>query len=488
MKLIYCPAMRLIAKVLILVAVFAGLPQAQADLIKKINRIIKQPSQKDVRFSIHIVKADTGTTLFGYNQNQAIIPASNMKIITSAAALKYLSAGYECKTRIGLCGENLIVVGGGDPLLGDSATDKKYNRNTGWVFENIAAALKTNGKTTIKDIVIDTSIFDDQRIHPNWPKKELNQWYASEVCGMNYNDNCIDVTAEAIGDRVAITIEPQTNYVKIINKAAVIPKGQTTIGALRAQDPNAANKVIIQGKCRGKMEPFSVAIENPAAFFGTVLAERLSAAGIQVQGQVVIKQAGEDCPVQTITQFSTSIADCMARCNKNSLQLAADAMFKTVAAVSSPVKKNGSWQTGREKIADYLLGLGIDRAEFNLDDASGLSRENKLSANAITTVLLDIYRGKDWQFYRDSLSIGGIDGTLSRYFKDEKYKGRIFGKTGYISGVKSLSGVCCAADGDYIFSLLANNVKGQTRDVLNDIAEAIIDEAEGQRPAVDIKK
>lgn len=83
--------------------------------------------------------------------------------------------------------------------------------------------------------------------------------------------------------------------------------------------------------------------------------------------------------------------------------------------------------------------------------------------------------------YKNSLAIGGIDGTIAKYFKENKYRGKIFGKTGYIEGVKSFSGVCTTKEGDYIFSILANNPNGQTREAINNIVKAIIDDADGNR-------
>jgi D-alanyl-D-alanine carboxypeptidase/D-alanyl-D-alanine-endopeptidase (penicillin-binding protein 4) len=93
----------------------------------------------------------------------------------------------------------------------------------------------------------------------------------------------------------------------------------------------------------------------------------------------------------------------------------------------------------------------------------------------VTTVLSDVYNGRNWRFYRETLAIGGEDGTIEKYFKDEKYRGRIRGKTGYISGVKAFSGVAETAGGDYIFSILANNAHNLYRSTVNEIGEAIID-------------
>jgi len=445
---------------------------AKADLPKQIDDIISQPSQKEVRFSIHIVKADSGTTVYSHNAKEAMVPASNMKIIITAAALKYLGPNYEFKTEVGLCGDRLVVRGGGDPLLGDKVTDAKYLREVGWIFKDITAALKRNDITAIKDIIVDSSVFDDERVHPNWPEKELNRWYACEVSGLNFNDNCIAVTVKNIGGKVTVGIEPQTGFIKITNEVKPIQKGKSAVGAYRNQKPNS---ISIKGKCQKQEGPFDVAIEKPAEFFGFLLLENLAGAGIKADGQILEKPMPQDCDFKKIAEYSTPIADCLAQCNKDSLQLAAEALFKTIAAKATPDGKNGSWAEGRELIGKYMLEVGVEKEEFYIDDGSGLSRQNKLSANAITKVLLDVYKGKNWGLYKNSLAIGGIDGTISRYFKEEKYKGKVFGKTGYISGAKSFSGICSTTGGDYIFSILANNTNERTREAINDIAKAIID-------------
>ena len=447
-----------------------------AELIKRIDGIINQSSQKKVRYSVHIVKADSSKTVYSHNAREATVPASNMKIIITAAALKYLGPNYEFKTEAGLCGDTLVIIGGGDPLLGDKVTDAKYLREVGWIFKDITAALKRNDITAIKDIIVDSSIFDDERVHQNWPKKDLNRWYACEVSGLNFNRNCIDITVKTIGGKTAVFIEPETSYVKVVNEVAAVSKGRSAVGAYRNQE---INKIIVKGKCKKQVGPFAVAIERPAAFFGYLLAENLAKAGINTEGQLLEKSVGEDCNFKRIAEYSTPIADCLARCNKNSLQLAAEALFKTIAARAAADGKNGSWTGGRELIHRYLLELGIERKEFYIDDGSGLSRQNKLSANAVTKVLLDVYKGKNWELYKNSLAIGGIDGTISKYFKEEKYKGKVFGKTGYIGGVKSFSGICSGKGGDYIFSILANNTNGRTREAINDIVKAIIDDNGG---------
>jgi len=445
---------------------------AKADLAKRVDGIISRSLQQKVRFSIHIVKAESGGTVYSHDAKELMIPASNMKIITTAAALNYLGPDYKYKTKVGLCNDTLVVIGSGDPLLGDEKTDAKYGREKGWLFKDIIQLLKRNNIKTIRDIIVDSSVFDDQRVHPSWPKNDLNKWYACEVSGLNFNDNCIAFSTKNNGGRVTVLIEPKTSFISFTNKVRPISKGTSAVGTYRNKEPN---KIVVYGRCKDRAGPFDVAIERPAAFFGFLLAENLAKAGIKTNGQLIEKTFDDHSNFKLLTQYNTSLTDCLARCNKNSLGLAAEALLKTIAANNNPDGKNGSWKKGRDLISKYLLGLGIDKSQFYIDDASGLSRQNELSAYAITKVLLSIYNGDNWELYRDSLSVGGVDGTIARYFKESEYKGKILGKTGYINSVKSFSGVCSTEKGDYIFSILANNTNGHTRTVINDIAKAIFD-------------
>ncbi|MHC4748673.1 MAG: D-alanyl-D-alanine carboxypeptidase, partial [Planctomycetota bacterium] len=180
----------------------------KADLAKRIDDIISESLQKRVRFSIHIIDADSGSTVYDHDARELMIPASNMKIIVTAAALEYLGPDYEFKTKVGLCDDTLVVIGSGDPLLGDEKTDAGYGREPGWIFKDIAHTLKRKGIEAVEGIVVDSSIFDNQRVHPSWPAKDLNKWYACEVSGLNFNDNCVKISTKNIGGKIDVFIEP----------------------------------------------------------------------------------------------------------------------------------------------------------------------------------------------------------------------------------------------------------------------------------------
>ena len=140
-----------------------------------------------------------------------------MKLVTSFAALKYLGQQFEYVTTAAISDKKLVIIGSGDPLLGlvdENNTDG--NKPAGFISD-IIKALKERNITEIEDIVIDSSVFDDVRVHPNWPKEQLNRPYACEVSGLNYNANCVKISASQKDGQVELLTEPDTEYLTLIN-------------------------------------------------------------------------------------------------------------------------------------------------------------------------------------------------------------------------------------------------------------------------------
>jgi serine-type D-Ala-D-Ala carboxypeptidase/endopeptidase (penicillin-binding protein 4) len=443
-----------------------------ASLAQRFSKALGSQQDADA-YAIQVVEPSSETMIYSHNAHKPLMPASNMKLVTTAAALRYLGADFVYRTRVGWQNGTLVVIGSGDPLLGDRSTDERHGRRSGWVFEEIVEDLRDQGVTEVNDIIVDTTIFDNERVHPSWPARDYNKWYACEVCGLNFNDNCIEVSAINLGDHVAVSVEPPTNFVQFVNNVEPVTDGDSAIGANRTLQPN---RIIVFGKCRDREGPFRVAIEQPAAFFGFCLAENLVRAGIAVRGRLVEKAIETDAGLTPLVEFHTPLADCLRRANTDSLGLVAEALLKTVDARGRPDRKDGGWTTGRERIGRFLTELGVPAEEFVIDDGSGLSRDNRLTTNALLTILLDLYDSRNWGLFQDSLAVGGEDGTIDKYFNESKYRGKILAKTGYISGVRALSGVCLTDSGPYLFSILSNGPKGLSRDALNSIPKAIIDE------------
>jgi D-alanyl-D-alanine carboxypeptidase/D-alanyl-D-alanine-endopeptidase (penicillin-binding protein 4) len=442
------------------------------DLQRRIDGILGKSGLRRVLFSACVVRCDTGETVYKKNAHLALMPASNMKIVTSASALEYLGKDFAFVTRAGLCGDALVVKGSGDPLLGDKETDARNGRRSQPVIREIVLRLKEMETVSVSDIVLDASIFDGERVHPSWPKNQLHQKYACEVSGLNYNGNCIDISAANRSGKVFLALNPPTDYVQLTNALTVWRSRKSWFSVGRTDVPNV---LVIEGNCRTQAGPYSVAVENPALFFGRLLREALVREGIGVGGEVLEGPVPDNLEFRELIAFSTSLGDCLLRTNKDSLGLAAEAMFKRLSAQSEPQVKQGSWEGGQRVLAEYLRGLGVDEREFVIADGSGLSRDNRLSANALTRVLMHLATGPDWEFYRSSLAVGGLDGTIENHFWETKYRGRVQAKSGYIQAVRALSGVVRTDSGDYIFSILANRAGNGARGAIDSAVKAIVD-------------
>jgi D-alanyl-D-alanine carboxypeptidase/D-alanyl-D-alanine-endopeptidase (penicillin-binding protein 4) len=456
----------------VLVCVSAGI--SKADLAGKVETIVASQTQGKVRIAVKIVNPATGSVIYSHNASAPMTPASNMKLVTTAAALHYLGPDFTYLTGVGLVGDSIAVIGSGDPLLGDKLTLQKNNLDARWVLKDIAEILRRNNIATLSDVIIDSTIFDNELVQPNWPKKELNRWYAAEVAGLNYNDNCIEIIAETVGSKVELTLDPPTSYVKIINKCTPALKPPDTVWGAR---PSGSNIITVAGVCYKKCQPFRVTIDRPPAFFGFLLAEELKRSGVAISGQLVEREILPQEQFKLLAVYRTSIWDVFERSNKDSLELDAESLLKTIAAYRQPSGKGGSWTQGKQFVSDYLVSLGISSDQFVLDDGCGLSENNRLSANLLTAILLDIYKKPEWQKFKETLAVGGEDGTVRKWFNEPKYKGKIFAKTGYIGGVKSLSGVCTTEAGDRVFSIITNKTNGKSRQAILDIVKAIIDES-----------
>ncbi len=448
-------------------------PNVHASLAGRVNAIVGQKQFKNVQFGVHIVDVDSGSSLYKRNSKEALTPASNMKIVASAAVLRFLGPDYKFTTEVCLLGNTLVVIGGGDPLIGDEQSDLKYGRKAGWFIDAIIDELKGRGKTVLDEIIIDSTFFDDERVNADWPKDQLNRSYACEVSGLNYNRNCVKFKVFRDGSKVRYSVLPATGYLSVKNQVKTVSSGSSAVGAYRNHKPNF---LTLKGKCRTSTT-FDVAIEEPAMFFGTVLKEKLVSAGIKVKGGVDERYVKKNSRMHTIMRHQTPLSDVLARCNKDSLNLAAEALVKTLSAEKTTGRINGEWEHGLSLIGLYMTRIGVDADEFKLVDGSGLSKNNKLSPRAITTVLMDIYASDNWPVYKDSLSIGGVDGTGAKYFAEQKYKGRIFAKSGYINSVRAYSGYIETSSKRYIFSILTKGGASGVRGAINDIVKAVIDES-----------
>ncbi len=439
---------------------------------------LKNKELKSTQFSIHFYNLTQNRVILSHNGDIPLIPASNMKIVTTAAALDRFGKEFTFDTVAGLLGNDLVIVGFGDPLLGDPVVAQQEGKTIFSFFEEIVFRLKTLTMTEISgDLIVDDTFFDDVRFHPNWPADQADKWYAAQISAVNFNDNCLDITVSPAGSGklASYSLMPDTRYVTITNQCTGGASKQSQVGALR---PFGANQITLRGKC-GVESLINVTVDRPSAYMGFVLAEYLANNGIPIRGKLILRAVrspeGQFPPHWVeLARHQTPIEKVLRRCNTRSLNLAAECLIKTLGArLENPhgIASQGSWENGRKAMEQFLQKIGISFSQYKIDDGSGLSKENRISAKAITAILARFYNSPDWLLYRNTFATPE-EGTLEKAGRFEKVKGqdRLFAKTGYVLGVRALSGYLQTPQGDWIaFSILSNQSNWYAKKFIDDL-------------------
>ena len=195
---------------------------ARADLAGDIDAVVRDKLLDRADVGIDIVRLGDDKTIvpiYQMNPTAPLVPASNLKVVTTSAALEKLGADFRFRTRLLLHDGNLVVIGDGDPTLGDAELLKKVGWDVDTVFKAWAAALVKRQITSVHDLLIDDSVFDMQFLHPDWPADQTQKRYDAEIAGLNLNANCLDVYVRpiALGETVNFTTDPVTAYATVQN-------------------------------------------------------------------------------------------------------------------------------------------------------------------------------------------------------------------------------------------------------------------------------
>ena len=444
----------------------------EGKLEEGINAILQKYKPKGSRVGISIFSISKNKPLYKTNSNKSFVVASNMKLFTTATALVYLGADFEYKTKIlyrgnissdGKLDGDIVIKGSGDPNISGRFFEGKITAVPAYWAD---AVRKQGIKVITGDIIADDSIFDREFVHDSWPKDQLSEWYCAPISGLSFNDNCIDVILKPNnkpGGLVSIQIEPETSYVEIINKCKTTTLKSKHLYSFHRKP--FTNRINIKGFLWSKTEPQKewITIHNPPLYTATVFKEILEQKNVRVMGEArVINESDLSAgyKLRKLAVTTSSLIQAINVTNKRSQGFYAEQILKTIGAV---VKKEGTFSGGLGVIKDFISKLEISEDQYQLDDGSGLSRENKLTPELIIRVLRHMYGHKDAGIFLESLPVSGIDGTLKKRLKEEPYKSRIRAKTGYICGTSTLSGYVKTLNEEIIaFSILVNEIKGST--------------------------
>ena len=419
---------------------------------------------------IAVYSVDRSAPLYLRSADQSLLPASNMKLYTTAAALDRLGPDFQYTTSLyadgpvlpgGILDGNLILVGRGDPALsgrffGDSST---------YAFDRFAQELRRAGVRRITGRLIgDASYFDDQFVAPGWEPGNLLWWYGARSNALSFNDNVVTMEirpGDAAGDPARVSFEPHADGLRVANRATTSSRrGGRSIGIARRPDLNGYE---IWGRVPlgGTPVRYVVAVEDPASFTLSVMRNRLERAGISVTGADQVVYDRDLLPSRprrlVASHVSPRLIDLVRVVNKRSQNFFADQMLKTLGAV---VDGEGSFREGAEVVRDLLNGLGVSARSVVVRDGSGLSRSNIVTARTTAELLVGMRSHSRFDDYYDSLLIAGLDGDPRR-LRSAAALGNVHTKTGTLRGVSALSGYATTRDGELVaFSVITNGMPG----------------------------
>ncbi|MGH9361970.1 MAG: D-alanyl-D-alanine carboxypeptidase/D-alanyl-D-alanine endopeptidase, partial [Thermoanaerobaculia bacterium] len=373
---------------------------------------------------------------------------------------------------------DLVVKGDGDPNI----SARFHNGDPTAVFRRWAAELKAAGVREVGgDLVVDDSRFDDVRFLPGWKGSQAGSWFSAEVGALNLNDNCIEVTVRPTrpGEAARVELSPPTAYVVVENRCRT--SGEEKAEPVFHRRPGTNTVAVREGISLGRKEfTSSVTVHDPGLYFGTVLAEVLRREGLAVQGKVVrgkLEERAGAAPAVLVRRRSPLLDD-LAVINKRSQNLHAEVLLK---ALGAQAESEGSVAGGARAIARFLGRAGIPAAGLQVEDGSGLSAGNRVSAATLAGVLGSIQRQGYFKQYLESLPVSGQDGTLKRRFRGRPSAGHVHAKTGYIARVSALAGYVERGGRHWVFAVLVNGLRqggSRSRDIASARAlqEEIADE------------
>ncbi len=464
----------------------ADAPPNPAALREDLDEILREADLGQTVVAVRVLDlgrpgdASRPRCVYSLRPDRPLIPASNMKLMVTAACFDRLGPGWRIRTHVGRVPSprgrgkwDLAVIGGGDPNL----SGRFWGGDTVGAFRRWAAVLKERGVTALERVVLDDTLFDAALVHPNWPANQRDKWYEAPVNALPINDNCVNihVAPGPAGGEARLWLEPPGAGIDLSGSIRTVTSKKAHRYSLeRFVDPDGRMRLHADGgfwaKAPERVEHRTLA--DPTGVFGRALVHTLRAEGVRVAGPVVraalttprgAAKRGFRCDLVHVSRLGATAAVA----NTRSQGLYAECLLKLLGAwaltpkVTTPKPpRQGSWASGREELARWLSARGVPAARCVFDDGSGLSKKNRLTAFTLTRVLALMERVTGGRFRATLAEAGEPDGTLRRRMRGTAADGRIHAKTGYVRGASALSGYAETRTGRLLaFSILMNGFK-----------------------------
>lgn len=452
-------------------------PEPEAGLAELIDAALADPALAEATVGIATIDLESGKVLYQRGEDVPLNPASNIKLVTTAAALGILGPAHRYATRVlredgGLVGDtvkgDVWISGSGDPDL-----------VTAHLFE-VASELRAQGIRRISGgIVVDSSRFDGDGLPPGYDQKdELASYRApSGATSVNFNSFVVRVRpADAPGSPPFVGLDPDVGGIEVTNEATTVDGARRQLWA-EVEHEKAGTKVILRGKIGVDAADDSLRypVADPSRHAGRMFLHVLERAGVKVaRKKIRVGPPPEDARLLAV-HYSAPLSVLIRGVNKFSNNFMAEQILKTLAPRDAPA----TFGAARERVLEFVKKRGVDVTGLVYGNGSGLYDTNRISAAQITKLLAAI-DGDDRirPDFLASLSIMGVDGTTRRRNREGSAAHWVRAKTGTLDGVSCLSGYASGRGRrPVVFSIMFNGVPdgktGAARAVQDRIAELI---------------
>ncbi len=465
-----------------------------ADLAESIRQRIQKPEVRRGQIGIKVVSLASGKVILEENADKYFMPASNMKSFTVATAIEKLSPDFRFVTPVfatsmpdadGTVRGPVRILGRGDVSVSYTFNEGDHLRG----IDRLASALVASGIRKIDgDIIGDETYFTGDPLPSGWEWDDLQFYYGAEVSALPVNDNVVAlrVTPGPVGFPCGAKLTPAFVLMRVVNSCVTTASG--TRRTLRIHKPLGQNVIEISGELPLGNQGFDgfVAVTRPAEMFVALLKQRLVEKGVVVTGRAVAVNSKSLLPADTNVEIakieSPPLALIAAKTMKPSQNMYTETLLWTLGEETrrklepAAGPSRDSSQLGIDAVKGFMAEVGAGEESVMQYDGSGLSRHNLITPDAVVRLYTYMAtKSRYSQTWHDSLTIGGVDGTLRNRFIGTKGASNVRGKTGTINQVSALSGYVTSAGGDrLVFSVLVNGV-AETRTRVALIDEIVLD-------------
>ncbi|HEY6100054.1 MAG TPA: D-alanyl-D-alanine carboxypeptidase/D-alanyl-D-alanine-endopeptidase [Anaeromyxobacter sp.] len=444
-------------------------PAPPRELENALRAIVDAGPLAAARTGVLVEDVETGQVLYAKDADALLNPASNVKLVTTAAALARLGADYRFDTEFyvdaGSRGASVLrtlyVRGTGDPTL---VTERL------WAMAGDLAHL---GIRRIGDLVVDESFFDGERSGPGFDQESGDRSYLapSGAASLNWNSVAVYVApGDRPGQKGRVEVEPASEYFEIENRTATVKGSGRRRVVVSSMPRNGRQRIVVEGRVAAgsRMQVVWRKIDEPALYLGQTLRRLLDLRGVTVTGRVKVGAVPQGARLVHVAE-SESLAEIVRRLNKTSNNFVAEQLLKTLGAEAKGTP--GSWAKGIAAAEEFLAELGVPRGAYVMKNGSGLNDTNRFSARQIVTLLRAMWARFPLQAeYLASLPVAGRDGTIRFRMEGSEAEGRLRAKTGTLEHVTSLSGYVQSAGGRTLaFAVFVNDFAGRPATVIRSV-------------------